>query len=113
MAVEVAAGAQVGEADGLPAAHRRAPLADGRRTAPDPPVAVPVIRRRHPGHRLLPAACGGGKKPKRVQVRPGPADAVPAGAEKGGGGERTGRDMFRYRSRSERRASADGHCAAR
>lgn len=61
VAVQVAAGAQVREADGLPAAHRRAPLAHGGRAAPHPPVAVPVIRRRHPGHRLLPAACGGGR----------------------------------------------------
>lgn len=45
VAVQVAAGAQVGQADLLPAAHRPAPLAHGRRAAPHPPVAVPVIRR--------------------------------------------------------------------
>lgn len=61
VAVQVAAGAQVGQADLLPAPHRPAPLAHGRRAAPHPPVAVPVIRRRHPGHRLLPAACGEGE----------------------------------------------------
>lgn len=100
VAVEVAAGAQVGEADGLPAAHRRAPLADGRRPAPHPPVAVPVIRRRHPGHRLLPAACRGG----RTALRPG------AGTGEGRAGVG---GMSRYRSRSARRGSAGGHCAAR
>lgn len=83
VAVEVAAGAQVGEADGLAAAHRRAPLADSRRTAPHPPVAVAVIRRRHPGHRLLPAACREG----RTALRTGSARPGPTGASAGTGGE--------------------------
>lgn len=82
VAVQVAAGAQVREADGLPAAHRLAPLAHSGRAASHPPVAVPIIRRRHPGHRLLPAACG------REERRSGPGPATRPRYTEGGGGGR-------------------------
>lgn len=102
VAVQVAAGAQVREADGLPAAHRRAPLAHGGRAAPHPPVAVPIIRRRHPGHRLLPATCGGG----RTTITSSSALRENQGKHRGRG------EHVRYRSRSAHRASAAARCAA-
>lgn len=101
VAVQVAAGAQVREADGLPAAHRLAPLTHSGRAASHPPVAVPIIRRRHAGHRLLPAACG------RQERRSGSGSATrPRYTERG-------RNESHYRSRSAHRANAAERCAAR
>lgn len=57
MAVQVAAGVDMRQANRLPAFDRRSPSTGGAARPSDAPVAVTVLHRRDARHRLLPTAC--------------------------------------------------------